>query len=46
MFFEDAFVMTALQILCVNLEGILSKTESNVSLYLEAQDVYSQMYKC
>ena len=46
MFFEEVFVTTVLRIIYEDLEGPFSKTESNVSLNLEAQDAYSQMYKC
>ena len=46
MFLEEVFVTTVLRIIYEDLEGPFSKTESNVSLNLEAQDAYSQMYKC
>ena len=38
----EIFVMTVPQIICMDLEGPLSKTELNVQLHLETQDVYSQ----
>ena len=46
MFFEEVFVTTVLRIIYEDLKDPFSKTESNVSLHLEAQDAYSQMYKC
>ena len=46
MFFETVFVVTVLRIIYVDLEGPLSKRESNVSLHLEEQDACSRMDKC